>query len=201
MSLSEVEADYIAELFNVGLGEIAEEVAAIIEKEIQISVPNVDTIPSVDVIVEREKVERQMFGTFASMKLTGEFEGRGLLFFSSPDDKAFASLISSTKVQDEKEQDAVIQELSKVLLGQYVTVMVDLLNLDINCGEIELVHDQLDNYMSKIGSKNENENVISITMNFTVSSTDIQCFVVFINDHQEDEFLLSIKAALQELGL
>lgn len=199
MNLSEAEGDYIAELFKVGLEEVAERVAVITGESVGVTLPKVLVTPDIAAVANSFESDLAARGTLASLPLSGGFNGCGILFLNEPGDAEFATLLSQQSDDDIPAQDKVLQELSGVLLEQYVVVMTDLLNLGIDCGEFGFEHLSLIEQPDLVSACNKG--ALCITMSFSLTERDIHCHILFIHESDIDELLDVVKAALTDLGL
>lgn len=198
MNLTDTEADYLVELFTVGLEEVAERVAVITDHPVSITTPKVFTSEGVEQLAADLETDVSCPGSIAALALTGGFEGSGLMYIPSPQDEAFAEILSG-HCDDQEGRDNALSELTRVLLEQYVVVMTDLLNLNIDYEDICFGHGSLAN--EAVLQDGCSDGSLCLSMSFVISDKDIHCHIVFIHKPPGDELMEVIKTALTNMGL
>lgn len=198
MVLSEAQADYLVELFKVGLEEVAERVAVITEQPVTITHPKVFDGQSITQLADDLETSVSDQGTIATLPLHGGFEGAGILFLPAEQDKPFADLLAQ-HCDDQQSRDNALNELSKVLLEQYVVVMTDLLSLNIEYQQMQYERNALNGHALLVDGCSHG--ALCLSMSFILSDLDINCHIVFIHQPPGTELMNIIKTALANMGL
>ncbi len=198
MLLTAAQADYLVELFKVGLEEVAERVAVITEHSVTLVSPTVyegNDVAGLAALLEADSTAK---GAVAELPLSGGFDGSGLMFVQSPEDKAFADLLSEHG-DDQGSRETALKELFQVLLEQYVVVMTDLLNLNIDYAQMSFQYSSLTELPSLSDACGNDS--LCLPMSFVLSDLAIHCHIIFIHQPPATELLSTIKSALSHMGL
>lgn len=132
LNLSSRQLDLIKEIGNIGAGNAATALSNILNKKINMKVPNVK-IGTFDEIMELIGSEEEVVAIF--LRLEGDFSGSMFFVLSVRQAEQYISeLVGKSITIGEQMTDiqaSALQELGNILLGSYVSALSDFTNLYI----------------------------------------------------------------------
>jgi len=136
MKISERQKDLLKEIGNIGAGNAATAISYMINKKVEISVPNVEIVPISDVIFVAKNPEEIVVGV--KMPVTGEIEGSVLLIMGTTVVKKILEILTGLAPDNLLDLD----EFS-IMCGTYVSALADFLGFKIDTLPPQLVIDMI----------------------------------------------------------
>jgi len=132
LNLSEKQLDIIKEIGNIGAGNAATALSNILNKKINMKVPNVK-IGTFDEIMELIGSEEEVVSIY--LRLDGDFSGSMFFVLSVKQAEQYIKDLVGSKIQIGEQMSEIaisaLQELGNILIGSYVAALSDLTNLFI----------------------------------------------------------------------
>jgi len=150
--LTEVQLDAIKEVGNIGTGNAATALSTMLDKKVDISVPQVKVIPISKIPFLFENPEEVVASI--KMKLQEDMTGEILLIFDPTTVKTLARVLTGMEISDVTELDeftaSMLKEIGNIMCGSYVTALAGFTNLFINPEPPELTVDMISAIISEI---------------------------------------------------
>jgi chemotaxis protein CheC len=145
IELSELEFDALREVGNVGVGNAVTALSKIINKKIEIDLPQTKFVPITKFTEEFGGPEKEVMAIY--LKVSGDLSGESFFFFEKKDafrlvDLMMGKDIDSTKEFDEFSQSA-FTEMSNIFSGAYLSALSNMLSCKIFPGVPNLASDML----------------------------------------------------------
>ncbi|MGB9614351.1 MAG: CheY-P phosphatase CheC [Fervidobacterium sp.] len=150
--LTETQLDAIKEVGNIGTGNAATALSMMLDKKVDISVPQVKIIPISKIPFLFEKPEE----TVAAIKMTlrEDMTGEIILLFEPRAVKIIAKALTGMEISNVTELDefssSMLKEIGNIMCGSYVTALAGFTNLYINPDPPDLVVDMISAIISEI---------------------------------------------------
>jgi len=145
MKISERQKDLLKEIGNIGAGNAATAISYMINKKVEISVPNVEIVPISDVIFVAKNPEEIVVGV--KMPVTGEIEGSVLLIMGTTVVKKILEILTGLAPDNLLDLDefsaSALQEIGNIMCGTYVSALADFLGFKIDTLPPQLVIDMI----------------------------------------------------------
>jgi len=145
MKISERQKDLLKEIGNIGAGNAATAISYMINKKVEISVPNVEIVPISDVIFVAKNPEEIVVGV--KMPVTGEIEGSVLLIMGTTVLKKILEILTGLAPDNLLDLDefsaSALQEIGNIMCGTYVSALADFLGFKIDTLPPQLVIDMI----------------------------------------------------------
>ncbi|MGM5484691.1 MAG: chemotaxis protein CheC [Nanobdellota archaeon] len=133
MEINEMQEDAIKEVGNVGIGNAATALSQLLDKKIEIKVPETKFVPISEFskfIGGPEKVVMSLY-----LNIFGDIKGECILLFPQESAKQLVDLMvgndpGQTKVIDEMGMSA-FKEMSNIFAGSYVNAIADMLSIKV----------------------------------------------------------------------
>lgn len=131
--MNELERDIIREILNIGLARAADSFAVIAKERVMLEVPNLDLLPSQDIIGRvREYQERYVA---IQSDIRGDFNGSTFMFFSGQHIQRLSRVCLRMQVPDSRQvnelQQSLLLEISNIITGALVTQLANILKANI----------------------------------------------------------------------
>lgn len=131
--MTELERDIIREILNIGLARAADSFAVIAQERVLLEVPNLDLLPSADIIT---KVREYQFRHVAIQSdIRGDFNGSTFMFFSGQHIQRLSRVCLRMQVPESLQlnelQDSLLLEISNIITGALVTQLANILKASI----------------------------------------------------------------------
>lgn len=150
--LGEKQLDAIKEVGNIGTGNAATALSMMLDKKIDISVPQVKVIPISKIPFLFDEPEEVVCAV--KMGLREEMTGEILLIFEAQTVKIIAKALTGIEVNDITLLDdftsSMLKEIGNIMCGSYVTSLAAFTNLFINPEPPDLTTDMISAVMSEI---------------------------------------------------
>lgn len=172
MDFNEDELDAISEYFNIGMGQAANSLSQMIDREVTLSVPRVN-FTSHEQSIEELGLNKDKTMVCISEEFQGLFDGRALLLLTGEDSVTLTKLLSNEESPD-IEQD-VMNELGNIIINSCLSTIYNLLDSSYECSIPEYTKDKVFDLFKGIHRSDKNDSrILVIEMDFTVVFTDIQ---------------------------
>ncbi|HUM75681.1 MAG: CheY-P phosphatase CheC [Fervidobacterium sp.] len=150
--LGEKQLDAIKEVGNIGTGNAATALSMMLDKKVDISVPQVKVIPISKIPFLFDEPEEVVCAV--KMGLREEMSGEILLIFEAQTVKIIAKALTGIEINDITVLDdftsSMLKEIGNIMCGSYVTSLAAFTNLFINPEPPELTTDMISAIMSEI---------------------------------------------------
>ncbi|WP_448374377.1 CheY-P phosphatase CheC [Fervidobacterium sp.] len=150
--LTEVQLDAIKEVGNIGTGNAATALSMMLDKKVDISVPQVKVIRISKIPFLFDNPEEVVCSV--KMELKEDMTGEILLIFDPLTVKTLAKVLTGMEISDVTELDdftaSMLKEIGNIMCGSYVTALAGFTNLFINPEPPELIVDMISAIISEI---------------------------------------------------
>lgn len=174
--LTELEQDYLVELFNIGIGKAADSLSQIVNQEIILSVPTVEYITIDD--LNKKMVEHQDICS-VSQSVQGTFSANSMLLF--PEE---SSLEIVKKMLGEGYSNETIAELHQEGFTEIGNIVLNACIGSLGQSFQEEFKVGLPSYqigsISKVLQTQEQENILFIRINLMLSESKVHGYLVFL---------------------
>lgn len=130
---TDIERDSITELLNLGMGQAANSLSELLQREVLLSIPQVDFVSRPDAIKFMEKMAPEELVS-VRQNFAGSFGGKAILLFSDTDSLELVRALLSDEILVEDlpdmEQEAV-SEVANIVLNACLSSLADALGQDI----------------------------------------------------------------------
>ncbi len=131
--MTELERDIIREILNIGLARAADSFAVIAQERVMLEVPNLDLLPSSD-IIGRVRDYQARYAAIQS-DIRGDFNGSTFMFFSGQHIQRLSRVCLRMQVPDTLDlnelQESLLLEISNIITGALVTQLANILKANI----------------------------------------------------------------------
>lgn len=133
LHMTELERDIIREILNIGLARAADSFAVIAQERVLLEVPNLDLVPSSNILGRVNEYE----GTHVIIQsdIKGDFNGTTLMFFSGQHVQRLSKVCLRMNVSDsikiDAMQESLLLEISNIITGALVTQLANILKSSI----------------------------------------------------------------------
>ncbi|AAD35985.1 chemotaxis protein CheY [Thermotoga maritima MSB8] len=145
MKISERQKDLLKEIGNIGAGNAATAISYMINKKVEISVPNVEIVPISKVIFIAKDPEEIVVGV--KMPVTGDIEGSVLLIMGTTVVKKILEILTGRAPDNLLNLDefsaSALREIGNIMCGTYVSALADFLGFKIDTLPPQLVIDMI----------------------------------------------------------
>lgn len=175
--LGEKQLDAIKEVGNIGTGNAATALSMMLDKKVDISVPQVKVIPISKIPFLFDEPEEVVCAV--KMGLREEMTGEILLIFEAQTVKIIAKALTGIEINDITVLDdftsSMLKEIGNIMCGSYVTSLAAFTNLFINPEPPELTTDMISAIMSEISipmAMAGEENIMLIETKIQIEGVD-----------------------------
>ena len=131
--MTELERDIIREILNIGLARAADSFAIIAQERVLLEVPNLDLVPSSNILSRVKDYEGSHVIIQSDIK--GDFNGTTLMFFSGQHVQRLSRVCLRMDVTDsikiDAMQESLLLEISNIITGALVTQLANILKAQI----------------------------------------------------------------------
>ena len=116
-SLTELETDYLSEIFNIGVGNAASSLSQMVKQEIKLSVPELSFLSSTELI---ELLGSKNLLSSVSQKMDGPFSAQSMLLFPDADSLEIVRKLLGEHLSDEgiaELQNEAMSEIGNIVLN------------------------------------------------------------------------------------
>jgi len=176
------ERDAIAEAFNMGVGVAAASLSEMVEREVTLSVPDID-------IMLRDQAKaslgiqahQQISGVIEEFK--GSFEGHAMLLFPKDISLELVRLLLKQDVENEflteMESEALI-EVGNIIINACLGSIANIMGEEINNQIPEAVTGRMGEIITDKSIAPEENYIMKLRMDFHVADEDISGYIAFI---------------------
>ncbi|PLV58382.1 CheY-P phosphatase CheC [Thermotoga sp. KOL6] len=178
MNISERQKDLLKEIGNIGSGNAATAISYMVNKKVEISVPNVEVVPLSDVIFVAKDPEEIVVGV--KMPIAGELEGNVLLIMGANVVKKILGILVGKPPENLMELDefssSALQEIGNIMCGTYVSALADFLGFKIDTLPPQLVVDMISAIFAEVSleeiGESTDDQVIFVETSLTVEDEE-----------------------------
>ncbi|HNV05338.1 MAG TPA: CheY-P phosphatase CheC [Petrotogaceae bacterium] len=193
--------DALKELGNIGTGNAATSISIMLDRKVEISVPDVKIVP-IEHIWQRFKDPEEIVAG-ANIGIGGELNGSILFLMGTDSIKKMLELMMLPKPDDLTQLDemtrSAIGELGNIMCSSYIVSLSTFTGLNIFSMPPGVVVDMLTAIVSEVSLMNtEGEDFIifiETSMNVGEDIGDISGYIIYIPDNE------SLKKILKKIGL
>jgi len=116
-NLTELESDYLSEIFNIGVGNAASSLSQMVKQEIKLSVPELNFLSSTELI---ELLGSNNLLSSVSQKMDGPFSAQSMLLFPDADSLEIVRKLLGEHLSDEgiaELQNEAMSEIGNIVLN------------------------------------------------------------------------------------
>ncbi len=198
--LTELEADLLAELFNIGVGRAADSLSRMVNQEISLSIPSVEfrTVKEMADYLGGDNII-----CCVSQNMTGEFDARSMLLFPEENSMEVVRLLMGDQISDElvaDMQEEALNEIGNIVLNACIGSIATTLNKQFNVGLPEFESDIPMNLLtSSVSSKSDG--VLLIRINMELSESNVKGYLAFlIGPPSQEDLKKNLKILLEKFG-
>ncbi|MBT7044833.1 MAG: chemotaxis protein CheC [Gammaproteobacteria bacterium] len=200
IDLTELEADLLAELFNIGVGRAADSLSRMVNQEVKLSVPSVE-FRSVREMADYLGGDNIICSV--SQNMTGEFDARSMLLFPEDNSMEVVRLLMGDHLSDElvaDMQEEALNEIGNIVLNACIGSIATTLDKQFDVGLPEFEADIPMNLLSSSVSS-EADGVLLIRINMDLSESNVKGYLGFLLGPASQENLRrSLKTLLEKFG-
>jgi len=184
-NLTELENDALIEIFNIGVGQAASSMSAIVKEAVRMSVPSISFIPRTEaarLLGQADGVAERICGV--SQRYRGAFDTEAILMF--PEDKSLEIVrlmvgeAVPLKELTEMEQEAMC-EIGNIMLNSCVGTLANIFQRELQ-GSLPQYHiGTSDEILTATGSQ-FNSVVLMLHIDFLLEKHQIHGYVAFVLD-------------------
>lgn len=198
--LTEMQVDYIQEMFNVGLGDAAVELSELVEEEVLISVPKF-ALMSRDELIKQLGIPPETEVTTVTVGLEGELGGNGMLIFPTGKSldlvRSVVGETTSTEGLTELEAE-VLTEVASIILNQIISTIASLLSVKVRT---QLPVNDQESLHGALHRDAESDTVMFVGMSFSVQELNLHGDILFLQTNEMvQKFINEVSRVLEELG-
>ncbi len=191
--LTEIEADLLAELFNIGVGRAADSLSRMVDQEVSLSVPSVE-FRSVREMADYLGGDNIICSV--SQQMTGEFDARSMLLFPEKNSMEVVRLLMGDTLSDElvaEMQEEALNEIGNIVLNACIGSIASSLDKQFDVGLPAFESDKpLKLLTSAVTS--EDDGVLLIRINMELRESSIKGYLAFLLGPASQE---SLRKSLQ----
>lgn len=177
---NELQLDALGELFNIGVGRAASSLSQIVNDEVKLSAPSISLLRAADVANNLLGSEFRKFST-VSIDFSGPFEAKSMLIFPERNALVIVANMLEESLSPEElaefEQEAMC-EVGNIILNACISALADLFEVEFRGGLPR--HHYSDNTLISSFSGNEDEMVLILEIDLTVSQQRIEGDLLFL---------------------
>lgn len=197
--LSELEIDFLNEIFNLGVGNAASSLSQMVKQEIKLSVPELNFL-SIDKLAEI--LGRDSILSSVSQKVEGPFSAQSIVIFPDADSLEIVRRLLGENISDEglaELQNEAMSEIGNIVLNACIGSLSQSLssNFDIDLPEFERsTPEELIQYRQL----DDESLILFIRIELTLSESKITGYLAFLMGVESFSKLHEIlKIALKDL--
>ena len=198
--LNELEADLLAELFNIGVGRAADSLSRMVNQEVTLSVPSVE-FRSVREMADYLGGDNVICSV--SQNMTGAFDARSMLLFPEENSMEVVRLLMGDHLSDELVadlQEEALNEIGNIVLNACIGSIATTLDKQFDVGLPQFESDIPMNLLSSSVSS-EADGVLLIRINMDLSESNVKGYLAFLLGPASQESLQrSLKVLLEKFG-
>ncbi len=133
-NLKDIQLDLLKEVGNIGAGNAATALSKIIQKQIDMHVPNVKVLPFNEIEKFLGGVEQTVFGIF--LRVEGDVPGNMFFIMTIESTRKLLKHLLNENIDDSLTlsdiQHSALSEMGNILLGSYLSSLADFTNLKLS---------------------------------------------------------------------
>jgi len=177
--LSELEADLLNEIFNLGVGNAAASLSQMVKQEIKLSVPELNFF-SIEEL--SETLGHNQLLSCVSQKITGSFSAQSMVIFPDEDSLAIVGKLLGENISEEslaELQDEAMSEIGNIVLNACIGSLSESFSSAFNVDLPEYVRSTPTELIDK--KKLDGESLILfIRIELTLSESKITGYLAFL---------------------
>lgn len=196
-SLTELQLDALREVGNIGAGNAATALSQMIQKRIDMSVPEVEVLPVEQVVSKIGTEEDKVIAVV--LRIFGDVPGN-VIFLLTMDSACRLIEMLTGEIKDgefNEYQISALQEIGNILTGAYINAIVKLTRMTMVSSVPAISSDMLLSLMTTVFVESEqfDDYMMSIEAKFSEGDKDIKGFFFYIPKPG------SLEKLMQALGL
>lgn len=198
MSFSELEEDFLLEIFNIGVGRAASSLSQMVQQEIILSVPKVEMI-TLSQLADTIGTEQQI--SVVSQHISGKFEAESLLLFPKDASMQIVRLMLEDQLAEETIKELHqegFSEVGNIVLNACIGSLASTINEQFDIALPDYEQGAAKDVLA-VGQHGE-DSVLFIRINLRLSESDVEGFLAFLlNSQSLDKLLLLLKTLVSGL--
>jgi len=199
-----LQADYIKELFNVGMGAAADEISQLIGDEVFMSVPNFQLL-SWKELCEKINIASDEAVTMIYVTFSGQIEGTGILVYPTAASLELAHRLSNdfSPLDDLTElEEEALSEVSGIIINNIISTMCSQLSVTTETSLPKCERGPWDAVVHNAVDINSQQKIMFIGMSFSIKHKDLKGDLFFIqHGSTSDKLFAHASKALKALGI
>ena len=186
LALNDMEKDALKEVGNVGTGNAATALSKLLNRHVEIIIPETKFIPIRSFTDEFGGPERIVVSTY--LEIFGGLSGEALFVFPVKSAEKIVDLmmmqeIGTAKIIDEMSQSA-FKEMSNIFTGAYITSLADMVQTKIFPSVPHITTDMLQSIMDFVLAKvsNYSDTILSIKTKIEIKDIEIEGYFLIVFD-------------------
>lgn len=184
--LNNLEKDALKEIGNIGTGNAATALSNLLNKHIEIIIPETKFIPISEFTNEFGGPEKVMVASY--LEIIGDLKGESLFLFPIKSAEKIVDIMTSqptgtSKIFDEMSQSAFM-EMSNIVSGAYLTSLANFLKIKIMPNPPHVATDMLQSLIDFILAKvsNYSDTILSIKTKLEIKDVAIEGHFIILFD-------------------
>lgn len=193
--------DLLKEIGNIGSGNAATSLSQMINKKVDMQVPNIEVIDTQKVVEMFEDPEEITIGVY--INFTGDIQGTILTLLDTKSANVLIRSLLGTEVQGNEYGEmerSVIQELGNIMTSGYVNAISMFSNLFMNISIPSVSIDMVSSILSvpAVEYGIESDKLILIENVLDLEGDDVNCYFFFMPDLDSFEKLFRMLGVLKD---
>ncbi len=202
--ITELQSDYIKELFNIGMGAAASELSELIDDEVFMSVPSFQLIDWQQVTKTLGYKPSEPV-TMVYVTMSGQLKGRGILVYPTNASLELAHRLSDdfSPLDDLTElEEEALSEISGIIINNIISTICDQLDVTTQTSLPTCKRGQWETIAKNTIEIDTSQQIMFIGMSFSIKHKDLKGELLFLQDGATiNELLEHTTNALKEMGL
>lgn len=195
--LTELQLDALREVGNIGAGNAATALSQMIQRRIDMTVPEVDILKLEDMVTKIGTEEDMVIAVV--LRIFGDIPGNVIFLLTMDSAYSLLEMLTGEEVSGgfNEYEISAMQEIGNILTGAYINSIVRLTDLAMVSSVPAISNDMLLSLMTTVFIESEQfeEHIISIEAKFSEGDRDIKGFFFYIPKPG------SLEKLIQALGL
>jgi len=178
-SFSELEEDWLKELFNLGIGSAALSLNQMMKQEVSLSAPRISfTLISqfLDMFSDDENI------VSITQQIRGPFSTNSILLFKETHSQKIAELLLKQKLTEESMsvlEEEVLSEVGGVVLKSCIDAIAQSIDASFNIG-IPMYQKSKTHELLKSNNLLPNDIILTLHLSLTLKESDITTYIAFV---------------------
>jgi len=184
VEISEKQKDLLKEIGNIGTGNAATAISFMINRKVEISVPEVEVVPVSQVIFVAQDPEEVVVGV--KMPVSGDLEGDVLLIMGSSVAKKIVEMLVGSAPEDLLQIDefslSALKEVGNIMCGTYVSALANFLDFKIETLPPDLVVDMISAIFAEVSIQDVEgeEEVVLVETLLRIEGEELTSYMMLI---------------------